>query len=101
MPTVKDELGNTISEQAYTPEGEAKAEQIASANPNWSVDYAPGGTADAMDRNVTEYAGGGKTGYNAIGAEKPMYQEGGEVVPEVPAVVPEVPASVKEEKEEE
>ena len=32
-----------------------------------------------MNRNVTEYAGGGKTGYSAIGAEKPMYKEGGVV----------------------
>jgi hypothetical protein len=75
MPTVKDELGNTVSEQPYTPEGESKAEQIASANPNWEVDYAPGGSVDAMNRNVTEYAGGGKTGYSKIG----MYKEGGKI----------------------
>ena len=76
MPIVENEKGEVVSRQPYTPEGESKAEQIASANPNWSVDYAPGGAADAMNRNVTEYAGGGKTGYAKIG----MYKEGGKVV---------------------
>ena len=75
MPTVKDELGNTVSEQPYTPEGESKAEQIASANPNWEVDYAPGGSYNAMNRSVTDYAGLGNTGYNKIG----MYKKGGQV----------------------
>ena len=79
MPTVKDEQGNTVSEQPYTPEGESKAEQIASANPNWEVDYAPGGIYDGGGRVKKEYAGGGKTGYAKIG----MYQEGGEVPLEV------------------
>ena len=79
MPVVKDEKGNVVSRQSYTPEGESKAEQIASANPSWEVDYAPGGTSDAMGRSITNYAGGGQTGYNAVGNVKPMYKEGGDV----------------------
>jgi hypothetical protein len=43
------------------------------------INYAPGGTTDAMGRSVTNYAGGGLTGYNEIGAERPMYKKGGNV----------------------
>jgi hypothetical protein len=37
--------------------------------------YAPGGMSDAMRRSVTEYAGGGRTGYADIG----VYKKGGKV----------------------
>ena len=73
MPTVKNEEGEVISRQPYTPEGESRAEDIASSNLNWEVDYAPGGTADGSMRSVQEYAGGGKVGYDSIG----MYDKGG------------------------
>ena len=65
MPIVGDE------EFAYTDEG------IAAAQEKSEQTGIP--VSDSMNRNVTEYAGGGKTGYSAIGAEKPMYKEGGVV----------------------
>ena len=73
MPTVKNEKGEVISKQPYTAEGESRAQDIANANPSWEVDYSPGGTFDGAQRSVTDYAGGGKTGYSKIG----MYKEGG------------------------
>jgi len=76
MPTVKDKVtGDVISRQPYTAEGTQRAEQIAESDQNWEIDYAPGGKLDAMERNVTEYAGGGKVGYNKIG----MYKKGEKV----------------------
>jgi hypothetical protein len=75
MPTVKNEKGEVISRQPYTAEGESRAQDIANTNPNWEIDYAPGGSFDAMGRSVTEYAGGGKVGYDRIG----MYKKGGKV----------------------
>ena len=75
MPKVKDKLtGDVISNQPYTAEGTQRAEQIAESDPNWEMDYAPGGKESAMDRSTTTYAGGGKTGYNV-----PQYHEGGNV----------------------
>tara|TARA_R100001530_G_scaffold8084_1_gene8552 strand:- start:1664 stop:2488 length:825 start_codon:yes stop_codon:yes gene_type:complete len=64
MPKVGDK------EFAYTEQGiaDAKAESAETGIP----------ISDGATRNVTEYAGGGKTGYNAIG--NPMYKEGGEVM---------------------
>ena len=62
MPKVGDE------EFAYTDEG------IAAAQEKSEVTGIP--ISDSMNRNVTEYAGGGKTGYAKIG----MYKEGGKVV---------------------
>ena len=64
MPKVGDE------EFAYTDEG------IAAAQEKSEVTGIP--ISDSMNRNVTEYAGGGKTGYNAIG--NPMYKKGGPVM---------------------
>ena len=61
MPKVGDK------EFAYTEQGmaDAKAESAETGIP----------ISDGATRNVTEYAGGGKTGYNAIG--NPMYGHGG------------------------
>ena len=65
MPKVKDKLtGDVISNQPYTAEGTQRAEQIAESDPNWEMDYAPGGKESAMNRSKVTYAGGGKTGYN-------------------------------------
>ena len=65
MPTIKDKLtGDVVSRQPYTAEGTQRAEQIVKTDPNWELDYAPGGKESAMDRNTTTYAGGGKTGFN-------------------------------------
>ena len=58
MPKVGDE------EFAYTDEG------IAAAQEKSEQTGIP--MTNAMERNVTEYAGGGKTGYGKIG----MYKEG-------------------------
>ena len=98
MPEVKDSEGNIIAKLPYTEEGEEMAQDMKEANPSLDIDYAPGGTYDGGGRVKLMYAGGGKTGYNAIGAEKPMYKEGGEVIPEAP--VEEAPILAKEEKEE-
>ena len=71
MPKVGDK------EFAYTAEGIEQAKGYADIM-GVEIDYqgldtmAPGGMYDAMERNVTEYAGGGKTGYAKIG----MYKEG-------------------------
>ena len=79
MPEVKDSEGNVIANLPYTDEGMEQAKDMKEANPNLNVDYSPGGMTDGAARSVTEYAGGGKTGYSAIGAERPMYKEGGKV----------------------
>jgi hypothetical protein len=75
MPTVKDEQGNVIAKLPYTDQGELQAEKMVSANPEFEIDYAPGGEVDAMDRSQTTYAGGGKTGYDV-----PQYKEGGKAL---------------------
>ena len=55
----------------YTPEGiQAAAEESSESG-------MP--IQNAGERSTTTYAGGGKTGYSAIGAERPMYKEGGKV----------------------
>ena len=61
MPKVGDK------EFAYTPEGvaEARRESAATGIP----------VSDGAKRSVTEYAGGGKVGYDSIGG----YKEGGKV----------------------
>ena len=61
MPKVGDK------EFAYTPEGvaEARKESTATGIP----------MSDGANRSVTEYAGGGKVGYDSIG----RYKEGGKV----------------------
>ena len=78
MPVIKDKItGDVVSRQPYTAEGPQRAEQIVKTDPNWEIDYAPGGTQDASARNTTTYSGSGETGYNQIG--NPMYKEGGSV----------------------
>ena len=73
MPTIKDKVtGDVVSRQPYTAEGTQRAEQIAESDQNWEIDHVP--TQDGAARNVTEYAGGGNTGYAQIGQE---YKEGG------------------------
>ena len=75
MPTVKDKTtGEVVAELPYDAQGKAKADQMVQASPNLEIDYAPGGASDAMTRNQTMYAGGGKTGYNV-----PQYKKGGKV----------------------
>ena len=80
MPEVRDSEGNVIAELPYTEEGEGIAQDMKEANPSLEIDYAPGGASDGAARSVTSYAGGGQTGYNAIGAERPMYKEGDLVI---------------------
>ena len=60
--------------EKYDNESQAEAYERIEAN------KAEAGipTSDGATRNVTEYAGGGKTGYNAIG--NPMYKKGGPVM---------------------
>jgi len=79
MPTVKDKTtGDVVSQQPYTSKGTQRAKQIADTDPNWELSYAPNGKTDGATRSQQSYAGGGKTGYNQIGAQ-PMYKKGGEV----------------------
>ena len=61
MPRVGDE------EFAYTDEGMAAAQEKS--------DKTGIPMTNAVDRNVTNYAGGGQTGYNKIGMQ--MYHKGG------------------------
>ena len=77
MPEVVDKVTDEVVEEIdyNEPNSMVQAQDIADINPNWDVEIAPGGMYDAMNRNVTEYAGGGKTGYSKIG----MYKKGGEV----------------------
>lgn len=59
MPTVKDEItGDVVSRQPYTSEGAERAETIAESNPNWTIDYAPGGETDAMFRSEQTWEDG-------------------------------------------
>ena len=97
MPTVKDKITNkTISEQPYTEEGQQIASNIAAGNPNWEIEYAPGGSYDAMNRSVVDYAGGGNTGYNEIGRPPMMYKEGGKVEDEDVKIFGKSPDELKE-----
>ena len=66
MPKVGDK------EFPYTPEGMAAA-KAESKNMGIPVN-------DGANRSVTEYAGGGKTGYNMIGMQNPMMGHGGKMM---------------------
>ena len=66
MPKVGDK------EFPYTPEGMAAA-KAESENMGIPVN-------DGANRSVTEYAGGGKTGYNMIGMQNPMMGHGGKMM---------------------
>ena len=67
MPKVGDK------EFPYTPEGMAAA-KAESQNMGIPVN-------DGANRSVTEYAGGGKTGYSSIGMQRPMMGAGGKMEP--------------------
>ena len=67
MPKVGDK------EFPYTPEGMAAA-KAESQNMGIPVN-------DGANRSVTEYAGGGKTGYSSIGMQRPMMGHGGKMEP--------------------
>ena len=69
MPEVKDEAGKTVAEMSYNPAGKMAAEKMVAENPGYEIN-------DGAARSQTIYAGGGETGYNAIGA--PMYKDGGD-----------------------
>ena len=66
MPKVGDK------EFPYTPEGMAAA-KAESENMGIPVN-------DGANRSVTEFAGGGKTGYNMIGMQNPMMGHGGKMM---------------------
>jgi len=66
MPTIKDKkTGDVVSQQPYTAEGTQRAETIVQANPDWEIDYAPGGTQNAPDMRESYQLGGqvGKPGF--------------------------------------
>ena len=67
MPKITDLSGNVVEELPYTEEGMDEAHARVNANPSLSIDYAPGGQVDAMERMKTNYAGDGTTGFNQIG----------------------------------
>ena len=102
MPKVINEItGEVVAEEDYTPGGVERAIDRAAQSPilkveqspNLEADYSPGGTYDGAMRSVTEYAGGGKTGYNKIG----MYKEGGQVGKNLKVQVKQVGGEVVEE----
>ena len=72
MPKVEDISGNVVAELTYTDEGMEQAKSIADSSPTLNVEYAPGGSFDAMSRMEQNYAGSGKTGFNKIGMIKPI-----------------------------
>ena len=86
MPTIKDKkTGDVVSRQPYTAEGTQRAETIVQANPDWEIDYAPGGTENAPDKRESYQLGGQVPGQPGFG-QRPSpipnpysYKEGGEV----------------------
>jgi hypothetical protein len=69
MPEVKDKMtGKIVAKMPYNPAGEMAAEKMVAENPGYEIN-------DGAARSKTMYAGGGETGYNAIG--RPMYKKGG------------------------
>ena len=71
MPEVKDKMtGKTVAKMPYDSAGKMAAEKMVAENPGYEIN-------DGATRSKTMYAGGGETGYNAIGA--PMYKDGGDV----------------------
>jgi hypothetical protein len=66
MPKVKDKLGNVVAELPYDQAGEAQAEEIVKDNPNFEIDYSPGGISNAPDTRDSYQLGGlipGQTGF--------------------------------------
>ena len=73
MPEVKDKAtGKTIAKMSYDTPGRMAAEKMVAENPGYEIN-------DGSMRSETMYAGGGKTGFNQIGAEKPMMMGGGKM----------------------
>jgi hypothetical protein len=69
MPEVKDKItGKVVAKMPYDTEGQMAAEKMVAENPGYEI-------KDGSMRSEQMYAGGGKTGYNAVG--NPMYKEGG------------------------
>ena len=86
MPTVKDKkTGDVVSQQPYTAEGTQRAETIVQANPDWEIDYAPGGTQNAPDMRESYQLGGqvpGKPGFGQRPSPTPNpYGEVGNIKP--------------------
>ena len=86
MPTVKDKAtGDVVSRQPYTAEGTQRAKIIVEANPDWEIDYAPGGTRNAPDMRESYQFGGqvpGKPGFGQRPSPIPNpynYKKGGKV----------------------
>ena len=91
MPTVKDKTtGDVVSQQPYTSEGTQRAKQIAEADENWELDYAPGGTKDAPSIRESYQLGGQIPGQPGFGQRpspmvnprvpvQPLYKKGGKV----------------------
>tara|TARA_R110002012_G_scaffold218155_1_gene389443 strand:+ start:1323 stop:1715 length:393 start_codon:yes stop_codon:yes gene_type:complete len=72
MPEVKDETGKVVAKMPYNEPGKMAAEKMVAENPGYQIN-------DGSMRSETMYAGGGKTGFNQIGAEKPMMMGGGKM----------------------
>tara|TARA_A100001201_G_C4044501_1_gene187740 strand:+ start:105 stop:395 length:291 start_codon:yes stop_codon:yes gene_type:complete len=73
MPKVKNRMtGEVVAEMSYDDKGKKAADKLASENPNYVV-------VDGAKRSEQMYAGGGKTGYNMIGMERPMMMGGGKM----------------------
>tara|TARA_R100000664_G_C2704742_1_gene103800 strand:+ start:235 stop:525 length:291 start_codon:yes stop_codon:yes gene_type:complete len=73
MPKVKNRMtGEVVAEMSYDNKGMNEANKLASENPNYIVE-------DGAQRVEQMYAGGGKTGYNMIGMERPMMMGGGKM----------------------
>ena len=69
MPEVEDKItGKTVAKMPYDTAGQMAAEKMVAENPGYEIN-------DGAARSKTMYAGGGETGYNAIG--RPMYKKGG------------------------
>ena len=60
------------------PESLEGQEVVEKLGDDFTIDYGQNNVTDASSMREQMYAGGGKTGYNAIG--NPMYEEGGPVL---------------------
>ena len=71
MPEVKDKMtGKTVAKMPYDTAGQMAAEKMVAENPGYEI-------KDGSMRSEQMYAGGGETGYNAVGNS--MYPGGGRV----------------------
>jgi len=93
MPTVKDKVtGDVVSRQPYTSEGTKRAQEIVGANPDWEIDYAPGGTENAPDMRESYQLGGQIPGQPGFGQRPQPINPGmnplGDTTQEVPNPLP-------------